>query len=133
MARGLQLKRIIKFEKAKQFFENLLIEVFETSMKLKNTPVDVFLCSAHPSPLDFQSCSPPPVRFSSMPSVVGAWIFSGITHCLFFVSLCAPKIRVSFESQMEKIIILSFVLLACGKCQSKYFFFIEPHVFCSLI
>ena len=33
------------------------------------------LTSEFPEPL-----TPPPVRFSSMLSVVGVWIFSGITH-----------------------------------------------------
>ena len=41
--------------KAKQFFENLSIEVIETSMKSKVTPEDVFLVSEPPSHLDFQS------------------------------------------------------------------------------
>ena len=46
---------MIKFEKAKQFFENLLIEAIETSMKSKVTPEDVFLGSELPSRLYFQS------------------------------------------------------------------------------
>ena len=38
-----------------------------------------------PLPSEFpEPLTPPPVRFSSMPTVVGVWIFSGITHyCLF--------------------------------------------------
>ena len=51
----MQFERIIKFEKARQFFENLLIEAIETSMKSKVTPEDVFLGSEHLSRLNFQS------------------------------------------------------------------------------
>ena len=43
MVTGLLFEGIIKFEKAKQFFENLSIEAIETSMKLKVTPEDVFV------------------------------------------------------------------------------------------
>ena len=45
----------MKFEKAKQFFEHLLIEVIETSMRSKVIPKDVFLGSGPPSRLNFQS------------------------------------------------------------------------------
>ena len=53
MVRGLQFERIIKFEKAKQSLENVLIEGIETSMKLKVTPEDVCVGSEPPSHLDF--------------------------------------------------------------------------------
>ena len=50
-------------------------------MKLKVTPEDVFLGSEPPHPSGFpELLTPPPVRFSNMPSVVGVWIFCGITH-----------------------------------------------------
>ena len=59
----------------------LSIEAIETSMKSKVTPEDVFLGS-EPSPVRGfpEPLTPPPVRFSSMPSVLGVWIFSGITQ-----------------------------------------------------
>ena len=38
MVRGLQFERIIKFEKAKQCFENLSTEAIETSMKSIKLP-----------------------------------------------------------------------------------------------
>ena len=46
---------MIKFENAKQLFENVLIKAIETSMKSKGTLKNVFLGSEPPSPLDFQS------------------------------------------------------------------------------
>ena len=45
----------MKFEKAKQSLENVLIEAIETLMKLKVTPEDVCLGSDPPSHLDFQT------------------------------------------------------------------------------
>ena len=42
-------------------------------LKVNVTPKDVFLGSELP-----------PVRFSSMPSVVGVWIFSEITQYYFY-------------------------------------------------
>ena len=50
-------------------------------MKLKVTPKDAFLGSEPPRPSGFpEPLTPPSVRFSSMPSVLGVWTFSGITH-----------------------------------------------------
>ena len=48
-----------KIWKGKAIFENLLIKVIETLMKLKVTPENVFLGSEPPSHLDFQSRWPP--------------------------------------------------------------------------
>ena len=46
----------MKFKKAEQCFENLSIDMIETSMKsIKLTPEDVFFGSELPSRLDFQS------------------------------------------------------------------------------
>ena len=55
VVRGLWFERIIKFEKLKQFFENLLIEAIETLMKSKVTAKDVFLGSEPPSRRNFQT------------------------------------------------------------------------------
>ena len=54
VVRGRQFERIIKFEKAKQCFENLSIEVIETSMKSIKLPPRMY----------FQVQSPPPVWIS---------------------------------------------------------------------
>ena len=54
VVRGLQFERIIKFAKAKQFFENVSMGAIETPMKSKVTPEDVILGSEAPSRLGFQ-------------------------------------------------------------------------------
>ena len=68
-------------------------------MKLKVTPKDVFLGSEPPLPSGFPDplTPPSPEIFQHAFRYEGV-DFSGITHCLFFVYLCAPKIRVSFCS-----------------------------------
>ena len=52
------------------------------------TPEEEFLGPNPPSCQDFQSIRPPPpARISSVPSVGGVCIFSGITH-LYFIMVC---------------------------------------------
>ena len=49
VVRGLQFERVIKFENAKQFFKNLLIEAIETLMKSKVTPRMYFWIQSPPT------------------------------------------------------------------------------------
>ena len=50
--------------------------------------------SGFPEPL-----TPPPMRFSSMPFVMGGWIFSGMTHSKFLYHIKQTRLKYNFSKR----------------------------------
>ena len=50
--------------------------------------------SGFPEPL-----TPPPMRFSSIPFVMGGWIFSGMTHSKFLYHIKQTRLKYNFSKR----------------------------------